>query len=178
MRATASRDAQRIRSLLDNPDRTPISDRIGAEVDKLAAAIKTTMEQRRIAQRAAERVGKEPEFRTSTEYPEFWAKQVNSLDGLAANSNDMTNAVARNTAILPVLSDIVLNFPILDPANAAHMKKLSGLTKDSFEVAKDAAGKERKGLFKLKAPDALLTAAAPAPAPAPAMPTATTTGSH
>jgi hypothetical protein len=151
MRNASKRDAERIVRLLDNPENLSTADRLSDQIETLASALKTQIEVRRISQEAARRVGREPTFRTSTDYPAYWVSQLVPVDEL--KDAPKQNALARNAAVLSVLSDIVLNLPSLQP-DSPQIKALSGFGADDFELVKtkDQEGKEviRKGVFKLK----------------------------
>jgi hypothetical protein len=146
LRASSKRDVETISKLLDNPGQVPFSETIGPRIDDLAALVKTALEQRRIAETAARRVGRDPQFRTSPEYPRFWSSQIEPLTGLANNSTERRNAVAKNAAILPILSDLVLNLPTLSPEDGGQMAALQKLGAEAFETIPD-----RPGLFRLSA---------------------------
>ena len=157
LRTSSKRDVEAISKLLDNPGQVPFSERIGPRIDDLAASVKTALEQRRIAETAARRVGRDPQFRTSREYPQFWSSQIEPLTGLDPTSTERRNAVAKNAAILPILSDLVLNLPVLSPERADQMAALQKLGTDAFETIPD-----RPGSFRLS-PKALETIAAAKP---------------
>lgn len=145
LRASSDREVRDLQGLLDNPQNLPTSERLAARVDALASAVKTQLEQRRIGEAAARRAGRDPEFRTSTNYPLFWVKQVDALTA-APGTAERTNAEARNAAVVEVLSDLVVNLPLLASDAPAQMGALRGLSADDFEAV---AGKP--GLFQLTA---------------------------
>lgn len=147
-RASSDRDVQRIKALLDNPDRLALTDSVAEEIDAVAAALKTVLQQRRIANAAASRVGADPSFRVSTKYPAFWASQIQVVpndDGSAK-----TNAVASNRAILPILEDLVIDFPLLSPEELTHMQLVERLVEDDFvPITTPDGAKASSGRFKL-----------------------------
>ena len=71
-------------------------------------------------------VGRDPQFRTSAEYPYFWISQIEPLAGLVAESAAHRNAVAKNAAVLPTLSDLVMNLPPLRPEHEKEMSDVAG----------------------------------------------------
>ena len=146
LRSSSKRDLEQLSRLLDNPGQAPISERIGARIDDLTASIKTVFEQRRIAETASRRVGRDPAFRTSTEYPAFWTRQAESLQGLSQTTVAFQNAVAKNSAILQSASDLIVNLPVLRADTEADMTWLRGLKASSFE---SIAG--QPGVFRLTA---------------------------
>jgi hypothetical protein len=149
-RESSDRDLAEVNVLLENPRRLAFHERIGPQVDQFTAAVRTVIERRQIAEAAARRTGRDPSFRTSTQYPAYWASQIRSLKGLTQDSTPYTNAVATNASILPALEDLVINFPVgLHAYDVERMEAVRALNKDSFEPAMDADGKERKGVFRL-----------------------------
>lgn len=144
MRNSSNRDMANLVKFLDNPNRAPLTSKIGDQVDKVSLSMKTILEQRNIAEMAAKRVGRDATFRTSVEYPIFWIQNIELLTSLAKDSPGWQNAVAKNAGILATLSDLVLNLPFLQPDELQKMKNLKRLNKESFEVIPN------KGLFKLK----------------------------
>ncbi len=140
LKAASSRDIGQLTKLLDNPSDVSLRERIGPEVDAIAASLKTTLEQRRIAEQAARRVGRDPSFRTSPEYALFWIQQIDPLTAGA----DTRNAEAKNAAVLEMLADIVMNLPILSPANSAQMAALRSLDTSDLDAVEN-----KPGLFQL-----------------------------
>ena len=152
LRAASERDARGLAKLLDNPSQASLSERIGPEVDAIAASLKSVLEQRRIAEHAGRRVGRDPAFRTSTEYALFWLQQVDPL-AMATNTVEYRNAEARNAAILEVLADLIVNLPILSAADSTKMNALRGLVAADLEAVKGSPGIFRltdSGKTKLK----------------------------
>ncbi len=144
LRKASQRDVAALASLLDNPSGLSDSERMGEQVDSLAATVKSLLQQQRVADIAARRVGRDPSFRTSAEYPAFWARQIDPLAGLAKGSVAFRNSAARNAGLLDSLSDIVVNLPILDPEDAKQMAALQKLKKSDFEPVSG-----QQGLFNL-----------------------------
>lgn len=146
LRAASERDARQIVKLLDNPSDTTLGQRIGEEVDAIAASLKSMLEQRRIATEATRRVGRDPSFRTEPDYALFWTQQVDPLDPTTTpkGSTASKNAEAKNAAILETLAEIVVNLPILSASNPAQMKALHGFISTDL---KKMDGKS--GIFQL-----------------------------
>lgn len=147
--AASRRDRERLGRLLDNPGGRLLSERIGEHVDAVAKAVKTILAQREIAQEAAEKASKDPAFRSSPAYPAYWASQLLPLTDAAGKplgerTTDFENVVAHNTAILPVLREIVDGFPRLDPRSLAQMGAARALADADFK-----AKEGQKGLFTL-----------------------------
>jgi hypothetical protein len=152
LKAASQRDTRQLSKLLDNPSDASLSERIGPEVDAIAASLKTALEQRRIAAEAGRRTGRDPAFRVSPEYPLFWIQQSDPLTA-GIGTVERNNAAAKNAAILEVLSDIVVNLPILGASNASQITALRSLVASDFEAAKEAPGSFRltdAGKSKLK----------------------------
>jgi hypothetical protein len=144
LKAASDRDARQLARLLSNPPDASFGERIGTEVDAIANALKGTLEQRRVAEQAARRVGRDPSFRASTDYALFWIQQIDPLTGDAAGAADQGGTKAKNAAILEVLSDLVVNLPILKPADSKEMSALCSLTTSDLEAVKD-----KPGIFQL-----------------------------
>jgi len=145
LRSGSERDVKQIVSLLDNPTRIPATQRIGEYIDALSSSVKALLEQRRIAESAARRVGRDPDFRTAVDYPIFWIQQIDPLENYSDRSSlGFRNAVAKNAGILSTLSDLIVNLPLLEPDNKAKMGALHNLNKDSFQPVKG-----KRGLFIL-----------------------------
>lgn len=139
LKAASERDTRQLAKLLDNPSGASISERIGPEVDAIAASLKATLEQRRIAENAARRVARDPAFRTSKEYALFWIQQIDPL--IAAVGSDLRhNAEAKNAAILEVLGDLVVNLPILSGSDQAQMAKLRTIIETDLDVLPEKPG--------------------------------------
>jgi hypothetical protein len=152
LRAASERDARQLAKLLDNPSDASLGERIGPEVDAIAASLKTALEQRRIAGQAARRVGRDPAFRTSPDYALFWMQQIDPLAS-GAKTVERGNEEAKNAAILGVLGDIVVNMPILSASNEKQMKALLSLTTADLDAVTGAAGIFRlndQGIKKLR----------------------------
>ncbi|MBA5869129.1 MAG: hypothetical protein GDA68_03850 [Nitrospira sp. CR2.1] len=143
LRATSERDARQLEKLLDNSSDASLAARIGPEVEALAASLKSTLEQRRIAAEATRRVGRDPSFRTSPDYALFWVQQIDPLTA-ADGSVRRRNAEAKNAAILEALAEIIVNLPILNPAEEEKMTKLYSLTATDLETVTD-----KPGIFRL-----------------------------
>jgi len=153
LKAASERESRQLARLLDNPSDVSLSERIGPEVNAMAASLKTVLEQRRVAQQAARRVGRDPSFRTSPEYVLFWVQQI---DPLSADSNtvEQSSAQAKNAAVLEVLADIVVNLPIIRPTDPANMVALRSLTATDIEPVSGNPGifqLNDQGKTKLKA---------------------------
>ncbi len=143
LKAASERDVRQLSKLLDNPSDASLSERIGPEVDAIAASLKSALEQRRISAEATRRVGRDPSFRTSPDYALFWVKQIDRLAS-AVGTVDRRNAEAKNAAILETLAEIIVNLPILNPSTPAQMSALHTLTSNDLEKM---AGKP--GIFRL-----------------------------
>jgi hypothetical protein len=152
LKAASERDARQLVKLLDNPSDASLSERIGPEVDAIAASLKTVLEQRRIAEQATRRVGRDPSFRTSPDYALFWIQQIDPLTA-DVHTVDRRNAEAKNGAILEVLGDIVVNLPILRATDPNEMVALRSLTPSDLEAVEETSGVFRlndQGKVKLK----------------------------
>jgi len=141
--AVSARDSRQLAKLLDNPSDASLSERIGPKIDEIAASIKTMLEQRRISEHAARHVGRDPSFRTSTDYVIFWAGQIDPLSD-DPNTIKRRNAEAKNLGIVEVLNEIVINLPILDATNPGQMASLEKIKKLDLEKIENIAG-----VFKL-----------------------------
>ena len=139
LKAASERDSRQLAKLLDNPSDASFSERIGPQVDTIAASIKTVLEQRRIAEQAARRVGRDPSFRTSPDYVLFWIQQVDPLSA-GTGTEDRRNAEAKNAAVLEALADIMVNLPILSATDQKKMTALRSLTASDLEAVKDTPG--------------------------------------
>ncbi len=145
LRAGSERDMARIRSLLDNPDETPTLARLEGQVNDLASSVLAVIQNRRIAEAASKRVGRDPKFRQGPDYPEFWIQQLRSIKDLDEKNQDYRNAVAINSSILETLNDLFINMPLIDPADKDKIDKLKALQKkEHFTAVKD-----KIGLFEL-----------------------------
>ncbi|UCE52430.1 MAG: hypothetical protein JSV31_24740 [Desulfobacterales bacterium] len=145
LRAGSERDMARIRSLLDNPDETPTLGRLEGQVNDLASSVLAVIQNRRIAEAASKRVGRDPKFRQSPDYPEFWIQQLRSIKDLDEKNQDYRNAVAINSSILETLNDLFINIPLIDPTDKDKIDKLKALQK----IEHFAAAKDKIGLFEL-----------------------------
>jgi hypothetical protein len=145
LRAGSQRDMARIQSLLDNPNETPTLDRLEGQVNDLASSVLAVIQNRRIAEAASKRVGRDPTFRQSADYPEFWIKQLRSIMVLDKKNQDYRNAVAINSSILETLNDLFINLQLIDPADKDRIDKLKALQKkEHYTMVED-----KIGLFKL-----------------------------
>ncbi|WP_447598239.1 hypothetical protein [Nitrospira sp. Nam80] len=143
LKAASERDARQLTKLLDNPSDASLGERIGPEVDAIAASLKSVLEQRRIAAEATRRVGRDPSFRTSLDYPLFWVQQIDPLTA-GPGTVERRNAEAKNAAILEVLAEIVANMPILSAGDPVTMVALRGLTSTDLETVDG-----KPGIFRL-----------------------------
>lgn len=141
--AASQRDARQIVKLLDNPSDASLGERIGPEVDAIAASLKSMFEQRRVAAEATRRVGRDPSFRTSPDYALFWTQQIALLTD-PKDSVSRRNAEARNAAILETLAEIIVNLPILSASTPTQMAALHKLTSTDLEKIEG-----RPGIFRL-----------------------------
>ncbi|MCC2643567.1 MAG: hypothetical protein K0S45_3980 [Nitrospira sp.] len=139
LKAASERDARQLTKLLDNPSDASLSERIGPEVDAIAASLKSALEQRRVAAEATRRVGRDPSFRTSSDYALFWVQQIDPLTA-ADGSVGRRNAEAKNAAILEALAEIIVNLPILNPTDSGKMVALRSLTSADLETVTDTPG--------------------------------------
>jgi hypothetical protein len=145
LRAGSERDLTRIRSLLDNPDETPTLARLEGQVNDLASSVLSVIHNRRIAEAASKRVGRDPTFRQKADYPEFWIKQLRTITDLDENNQEFRNAVAINSSILETLNDLFINIPLSDPADKDKIDKLKALQKEEHYTVVET----KIGLFKL-----------------------------
>lgn len=139
LKAASERDARQLTKLLDNPSDASLGERIGPEVDAIAASLKSALEQRRVAAEATRRVGRDPSFRISPDYALFWVQQIDPLTA-ADGSVGRRNAEAKNAAILEALAEIIVNLPILNPTDREKMVALHSLTSADLETAADMPG--------------------------------------
>jgi hypothetical protein len=143
LKAASERDVRQLTKLLDNPSDASLSERIGPEVDAIAASLKSVLEQRRIAAEATRRVGRDPSFRTSPDYALFWTQQIDTLTA-PKDSVPRRNAEAKNAAILETLAEIIVNLPILSASTTTQMSALRTLTSTDLETMEG-----RPGIFRL-----------------------------
>ena len=141
-RQSSERDVAQILSLLDNPERE--SERIGERIDNIGSSVKALLEQRRVAEVASRRVGRTPAFRTNVDYALFWTQQIDPLTNYQSDTQEKRNAISRNTGILYVLTDLIENLPILDPANQNQMNTIKQFNTSSFVAVQDD-----RGMFRL-----------------------------
>ncbi|MDF0666304.1 MAG: hypothetical protein P0119_09590 [Nitrospira sp.] len=139
LKAASEREVRQLTRLLDNPSHASLSQRIGPEVDAIAASLKSVLEQRRIAAEATRRVGRDPSFRTSPDYALFWSQQIALLTD-PKDSVPRRNAEAKNAAILETLAEIIVNLPILSASNPAQMDALHKLTSTDLEKMEGSPG--------------------------------------
>jgi hypothetical protein len=143
LKTASQRDVTQLAKLLDNPSDASLSERIGPQVDAITTSLRSTLEQRRIAVQASKRTSRDPSFRTSTDYPLFWIKQIDPLTA-AAGSVERTNAESKNAAILEVMGDIVVNMPLLNASDPIKMATLRNLVPADLEAVV-----EKPGAFRL-----------------------------
>jgi len=139
LKAASERDARQLTKLLDNPSDASLSERIGPEVDAIAASLKSVLEQRRVAAQATRRVGRDPSFRTSPAYALFWIQQIDPLNA-TPKTVERLNAEAKNAAILEVLAEIVVNLPIFSATDPTKMVALRSLTHADLEAIDGTPG--------------------------------------
>jgi hypothetical protein len=150
LRASSERDAAIVKGLLENPDPQAVV----KQIDNVASSIVALAEQRRIANDAANRVGRDPDFRSSVEYPLFWTQQIVSVpDASESDTQEYRNAVATNAGVLQVLRSLIVNLPPLKPDCKDQMKKLRQLTAADFKAVSQQAVESApkwNGLFRLE----------------------------
>jgi hypothetical protein len=139
LKTSSERDTRQLAKLLDNPSDLSLSERIGPEVDAIAASLKSVIQQRRVAAAASRRVGRDPSFRTSSDYALFWMQQIDPLTA-STGTVERGNAEAKNAAILEALAEIVVNLPVLSATDPAKMVALRTLTSTDLEKVDGTPG--------------------------------------
>lgn len=129
--ANSQRDLQTLRSLLETPDEH--QEAVLASIDGLSSSLKSYFVLRQISELAAKRASADPSFRSSAEYPLFWIRNLQSLEG--KEDEAATDLVAVNRAVCAVLEDIVVNMPPLHADCAEQITALKALKRDDFETA-------------------------------------------
>lgn len=133
--AATQRDAAKIAELLDDANNQSSAQDFGARLSDLATAAHTAFELRRVSQESATLASNDPNYRDSSDYVLYWAKQADPLSyagydqatALSDQPQTVRNGIARNAAVLNALTGLVYGLPRLDPRNATDMAALSGL---------------------------------------------------
>jgi hypothetical protein len=111
VRAGAERDAKTIQSLLLNP--TQARQDFGTTLENVTATVATLFQQRQLLQVINNKVTSDPTLRTRPEYVELWVSQLVVTKDAAWTETQLRNAIARNSASLAALRELVVDLPLL-----------------------------------------------------------------